>query len=553
MSRKVGLVLAESLKAHGLDRIFCVPGESYIGFTNVLGDFEGLDLKVCRHEAGAAFMATADGQVTGYCGCCIVSRGPGLCNATIAMHSALHDAKPLVVLVGQVERKDIGRMALQEQNYSVLLADVTKKVIELVMPEQASEVIARAFHLATTGTPGPVAVVLPEDIFDELTDVEIDLPRPRVISSPGKDAVQQLADMLKKAERPLIWVGGAMPHNKETGDKLKKLAEKWQLPMSPTQRRPHLFDFTHPNFGGYMGIRPPKEYSDMMKKSDLLVSLGERLTDTTSQAYTFPKAPQPQLPLVHIWPDANEIGRVWRPDLGIAADPEAMVSALLEMDAPMHSNARQAWISSLNELYCKFMKHEWEPTPDGVNFAAIVCGVDKYLAPDAAISSDAGNFGSYIHRYTTFRSTHTFLSSILGAMGSGVPMGVAAAMRDPQRQVVIFVGDGGILMTGNELATARLYGVNPIIILSDNDNYSTINMHHHVRYPGHVDEKATILKNPDFVKWAEAFGAKAFLIKEEAEIDPVFKQAFAVKGQPVLVHVRSSSIQMSAWRRKPAA
>jgi acetolactate synthase-1/2/3 large subunit len=361
-----------------------------------------------------------------------------------------------------------------------------------------------------------------------------------------------MADMLKKAERPLIWVGGTMKADAETSKKLEQLAEKWQLPMSPTQRRPHLFDFTHPNFGGYMGIRPPKEYSDMMKKSDLLVALGERLTDTTSQAYTFPNAPQPQLPLVHVWPDASEIGRVWRPDVGIACDPAAMVSALLEMEAPKHSNARQEWIGALNTLYTKFMKHEWEPTPDGVNFAAIVCGVDKYIAHDAAITSDAGNFGSFLHRYLTFRSTHTFLSSILGAMGSGVPMGVAAAMRDPNRQVVIFVGDGGILMTGNELATARLNNVNPIIILSDNDNYSTINMHHYVRYPGHVDERATVLKNPDFVKWAESFGAKAFLIKEEADIDPVFKEAFAVKGQPVLVHVRSSSIQMSAWRRKAA-
>ena len=550
MSRTVANVLADSLVTHGVDRVFCVPGESYVGFTNALLNVDGCDLVVCRHEAGAGLMAIADGQLTGRPGCAIVSRGPGMANGMIALHTALHDCKPLVMLVGHVERKDIGRQALQEQNYSVWLADVTKRVIEVAVPEQISEVIARAFHYAESGTPGPVAVILPEDIFDELTDVATDRPRPKPMMSPGADMVARFADLLRASERPMIWVGATMPEGVEMARKLETLAETWTLPIHPTMRRPTLFDFNHPNFGGYIGIRPPKAYADETKRCDLLVAFGERLMDTTTQSYTFPNAPQPQMPFVHIWPDADEIGRVWRPDQAFACDPGAMVDALLSLDPPPASAARRDWVASLNEKARALLVPEWEPQTDGVNFAAVCCAVDKHLAVDAAIASDAGNFGSFVHRYLHFRPEQTFLSSIIGAMGAGVPMGVAAAMRDPARQVVVFVGDGGILMTGNELATARLYGVNPIIVLSDNACYSTINMHHHVRYPGHVDETATRLLNPDFCTWAESFGAEAYRIETEDDVAPVVAAAFAVKGKPVLIHVKSSAKQMSAYRNK---
>ena len=550
MARTVAAVLVDSLVAHGVDRVFCVPGESYIGFTNALLDVDGIDLVVCRHEAGAGLMAIADGQLTNRPGCAVVSRGPGMANGMIALHTALHDCKPLVMLVGDVERKDMGRQALQEQVYPLWLADVTKKVMPVVMPDQISEIIARAFHYAESGTPGPVAVILPEDIFDEMTDVPTDKPRPKPKMGPSKEMVEEFAQLLRNSEKPMLWVGATMPESKAMAKKLEKLAETWSLPIHPTMRRPQLFDFKHPNFGGYVGIRPPKHYSDETKKTDLLVAFGERLMDTTTQGYTFPMAPQPQVPFVHIWPDADEVGRVWRPDHAYACDPGAMVDALLAMDPPPASNARKSWVAGLNEMARGLLAPEWETQPDGVNFAAICCEVDKHLAADAAITSDAGNFGSFVHRYVHFQPGQSFLSSIIGAMGAGVPMGVAAAMRDPKRQVVVFVGDGGILMTGNELATARLYNVNPIIVLSDNSTYSTINMHHHVRYPGHVDNLATDLCNPDFCKWAESFGAKAFLIETEDQVGPQMEKAFAHKGSPVLVHVKSSAKQMSAYRNK---
>src|SRR3954463_2023406 len=246
MTRSVARLLAESLEAHDVDQIFCVPGESYVGLINALTDMNSLRLIVCRHEGGAGFMAVADGRLRNRAGVCIVSRGPGLGKAMVSLHSAYHDATPMVMMVGQVERKDFGRLALQEQNYSKLLGDITKSVIEVNEPEQASEAIARAFHVAESGTPGPVAVILPEDIFDEATDAELNLPRPRVIAGPRTQDLQQLADMLAKAERPLILCGGALLadslHDHAVYADLKRFAEAWMVPINPTHRRPQLFD-----------------------------------------------------------------------------------------------------------------------------------------------------------------------------------------------------------------------------------------------------------------------------------------------------------------------
>jgi acetolactate synthase I/II/III large subunit len=549
----VARLLADSLEAHDVDQIFCVPGESYVGLTSVLTERNSIRMIVCRHEGGAGFMAVADGRLRNRAGVCIVSRGPGLSNAMVSLHSAFHDATPMVLLVGQVERKDFGRQALQEQNYSRLLSDITKSVIEVNEPEQASEAIARAFHIAESGTPGPVAVILPEDIFDETTDAELNLPRPRVVAGPRKQDLEQLAGMLAKAERPLILVGGALLsdslHEPGVYADLQRLAEEWVLPISPTHRRPQLFDAHHPNYGGYMGIRVPPALIGEMKRADLIVALGERLTDSVSQSYSFPAAPQPQLPLVHIWPDPNEVGRVWRADLGMPCDPYEVIKALLAMQTPSDASKRRGWIDGLHKIHLSLLEKTWEQTTDGLNFAAVVCEIDKHLADDAIITSDAGNFGSYIHRYIGFKPGQEFLSSVVGAMGSGMPMAVAGALRRPGKQVVAFMGDGGALMMGNEIATACQYGGNPIVIISDNSMYGTIGMHSYVRYPDRKFMDAMRLTNPDFAAWGRSFGAEGITIREESEVADSIARAFAVKTKPVVVHCLTSRVQMSAWRR----
>jgi acetolactate synthase-1/2/3 large subunit len=359
--------------------------------------------------------------------------------------------------------------------------------------------------------------------------------------------------MLRAAERPLVLVGGALfsdalRDGKVLGD-LARLAEEWTLPISPTHRRPQLFDANHPNYGGYVGIRVPPVQITAMKRADLIVALGERLSDTVSQAYTFPSAPEPQVPLVHVWPDANELGRVWRPTLGIPASPAEVIRGLLRRGAPSVAATRQAWVSELHAIPGKLAVREGEPAPDGVDFADIVCEIDRLLAPNAVVTSDAGNFSSFMHRYMTFRDDQVLLSSVVGAMGSGMPMAVAAALRRPETQVVAFIGDGGTLMTGNELATAVQYGANVIMIVADNSMYGTIGMHSHMRYPGRPLMAGTRLTNPDFAAWGRSFGAEAITIKDESEIAPGLARAFAIKDRPVVVHCLISALQMSAWRR----
>ena len=552
MTQSVSRLITESLEAHDVDQVFCVPGESYIGLTSTMVERNSVRVIVCRHEAGAGFMAAADGRLRNRAGVCMVSRGPGLSNGIVALHSAFHDATPLVMLIGQVERKDFGRMALQEQNYSVLLADITKQVIEVNEADTASEAISRAFHIAESGTPGPVAVILPEDIFDDETAAPVDAPRPQVKAAPAADDLTLLADMLRKAKRPLVLVGGALMadavRDPNTFSDLNRLAEEWVLPISPTHRRPQLFDAHHPNYGGYMGIRVPPDLINEMKKADLMIALGERMTDTVSQSYSFPTAPQPQLPLVHVWPDADEVGRVFRPDLGIPASPHETIKSLLALGTPQDASKRKDWVEGLNTIHTRLLAKEWNPTTDGVNFAAVVCEIDKHLADDATVTSDAGNFGSFLHRYIGFRQGQVFLSSVVGAMGSGMPMAVAACLRRPNTQVVAFMGDGGALMMGNEIATAVQYGVAPIMVISDNSMYGTIGMHSYVRYPDRPIMDGTRLTNPDFAEWGRTFGAVGITINEESEVQAKVAEAFAVKTRPVVLHCKTSALQMSAWR-----
>jgi len=553
MTRNVGRLIAESLLAHGTDLIYCVPGESFLGLTDAVTDLPALRLVVCRHEGGAAYMAAADGRMRGgRAGLCLVSRGPGTANAMIGLHTAFHDAVPMVLLVGQVERRDMGRGALQEQNYTRLLGDVTKAVIEVDLPAQASEAIARAYHLAESGTPGPVAVVLPEDLFDDpAEDLPLAAPRPRAVPGPSRAQLDELAGRLAAAERPLVLAGGAMDGPPGRLDALRRLAEAWMLPVAPTHRRPHLFDSRHPHYAGYVGNRVQPRLMAAMKEADLVVALGERMTDVVSQSYSFPAAPDPQVPLVHVWPDPSEINRVFRAELPIVADPHEVVGALLACTPPAVPAGRGEWIARLNAIHRELTAPRHEPAPDGVNFAAVCIALAERMARDAVLTTDAGNFTSFVHRYVPFGPANIFLGSAVGGMGAGLPMAVAAALRHPGRQAIAVAGDGGALMTGNEIATALRHGVAPVVIVADNRTYGSIGMHHANRYPGRPVAAAADLVNPDFAAWARAFGAEGYTIRQEAEIAPVLDEALAQRRVPAIVHVHASALQVTAWRRRP--
>lgn len=552
MARSVGRLVAESLLAQGADTIFCVPGESFLGLTDAITDLPALRLVVCRHEGGASYMAVADGRMRGgRAGLCLVSRGPGVSNAMIGLHTAWHDAVPMVLLIGQVERRDMGRGALQEQNYAKLLADTTKAVLEVDLPSQASEAIARAYHIAQSGTPGPVAVVLPEDLFDDdATGLPVAAPRERPSPQIGAGQLSQLAERLAAAERPLVLAGSAMDGAPERLDALARFAETWMLPVAPTHRWPHLFDSHHPHYAGYVGNRVQPKLMAVMKEADLIVALGERLTDVVSQSYTFPAAPDPQVPVVHIWPDPLEVNRVFNATMPIVADPVSVVAALMERDTPAFPAERAGWIARLNAIHRELTAPVHDPAPDGVNFAAVCIALARRMAPDAILSTDAGNFTSFVHRYIPFGPGNIFLGSAVGGMGPAVPMAVAATLRHPGRQAIAIVGDGGALMTGNEIATARRHATAPVIIVADNGTYGSIGMHHANRYPGRPVGAAADLVNPDFAVWAQAFGAVGLTIGTEADIEPILDEALRMRDRPTVVHVKASAAQITAWRRQ---
>lgn len=552
MARRVGHLVAESLIAHGADLIFSVPGESFLGLTDAITDLPALRLIVCRHEGGASYMAVADGRMRGgRAGLCLVSRGPGVSNAMIGLHTAFHDAVPMVLLIGQVERRDMGRGALQEQNYTKLLADTTKAVLEVHLPSQASEAIARAYHIAESGTPGPVAVVLPEDLFDDdAADLPVAAPRARPLPQAGAGQISQLAKRLANAERPLVLVGSAMDGAPERLDALARFADAWMLPVAPTHRWPHLFDSRHPHYAGYVGNRVQPKLMAAMKEADLIVALGERLTDVVSQSYTFPAAPDPQVPVVHVWPDPQELNRVFNVAMPIVGDPATLIEALMEREVPDVPAGRAAWIARLNAIHRELTAPIHDPAPDGVNFAAVCIALARRMAQDAIVSTDAGNFTSFVHRYIPFGPRNIFLGSAVGGMGPAVPMAIAASLRHPGRQAIAIVGDGGALMTGNEIATARRHGTAPVIIIADNGTYGSIGMHHANRYPGRPVAAAADLVNPDFAIWAQAFGAIGLTILTEADIEPILDEALQPRDRPMVVHVRTSAAQITAWRRK---
>jgi acetolactate synthase-1/2/3 large subunit len=552
MPRSVGRLVADSLAAHGADHIHCVPGESFLGLTDAITDVPSLHLIVCRHEGGASYMAAADGRMRGgRAGLCMVSRGPGVANAMIGLHTAFHDAIPMLLLVGQIERRDMGRGALQEQDYAKLLGDVTKAVIVVGQASQASEAIARAYHLAESGTPGPVAVILPEDLLDDPADgIPLAAPRPRTMPQPSAAQLDDLAARLAAAERPLVHVGSAMDGDAAQLAAVARFAEAWMLPVAPTHRWPHLFDSRHPHYAGYIGNRVQPKLMAVMKEADLLIALGERMTDVVSQSYTWPAAPDPQVPLVHIWPDAMEINRVFRAELPIVADPHAVVAALLSRTAPEPRAGRADWIARLNTIHRELAAPRHEPAPDGVNFAAVCIALAARMATDAVLTTDAGNFTSFVHRHVPFGPRNIFLGSAVGGMGAGVPMAVAAALRHPGRQVIAVVGDGGALMTGNEIATAMRHGAAPVVIVADNRTYGSIGMHHQNRYPGRPVAAAADLANPDFAAWARAFGADGYTIRAEADIAAALEAALAPRRVPAVVHVHASALQVTAWRRR---
>ncbi len=535
MTQPVAEILAETLDRHGVDCIYCVPGESFLPLTNALRDRPHIKLVVCRHEGGAGFMAVSHARVRGEPGVCLVSRGPGAMNAAIAFHVAYHDAEPVVFLIGQAERDELNRLALQEMNYSKTFSDTAKAVIEVIHPENIAEDTARAFHLAQSGTPGPVALILPEDLLYGQADAEAADPRKKSRPAGSPEELAEALELLRKAERPIVIAGGRL-HGQGLAD-LQTFAEEFALPVATPQRRFHVFDSRHPNAGGRLPNRANRALLDELKTSDLVLVIGERMLPSMTQNFTFPKAPVADQPFIHVWPDAGEVGRAYAPTLGIASDPKLFLRAMLDAGPGEVPASRPAWVEKLNGLHRKNMAWQGKSSNDGLVFGNVIAAIDRHMTGTAVVTCDAGNFSSWMAQYLNMGPGNMFVGATVGAMGPGVPSAVAAGICSPGRQVVAFVGDGGVLMTGNELATGVQYGVPIKLFIADNSAYGTIRMHQARSFPGRG--YAIDLQNPDFVKWGESFGAKGVLIETEAECEEKVAQAMAHDG-PVVIHCKIS-------------
>jgi acetolactate synthase I/II/III large subunit len=535
MTRRAADLLVDCLAAHSVDRVFCVPGESYLAVLDALHERKAIETVVCRHESGAGFMAVADGKLTGRPGIAFVSRGPGATNASIAVHVAEQDAVPLILFIGQVPRTELSRRSFQGIDYGKTFADMAKLVVTVEDPGQLPEIVARAFVTARAPTPGPVVIVLPEDMLEEPTSASVIEPRTVPRASGGSPAeIAAVAGMIAKAKRPLLVAGGGLVP-REGREALLAAAEVHQLPVALSFKRQELFPNAHPLYAGHLGYKLPRSQVALYAEADLVLAVGTRLGEVTTQGYTFPASPVPKQPLIHVYDDHLYIGRNFQTAMPIVADPTLFLTALAGTwgAAP---GARAPWIQGLHGAVAA--TRPWSPPSDGLlDMGAIVTAFDGKVAADAVLITDAGNFAGWLHRHFPFNGRQLMIGSVGGAMGNAMPAAVAAGLRLPGRQIITWIGDGGALMTGSELATAVQYGVPVKVFISNNGSYGTIRLHQEKAYKGRVH--GTSLKNPDFAKWAESFGARGLTVRTIAEAPAIVAEALACRG-PVIVDVKTA-------------
>lgn len=538
--RAAGQLLVECLIAQGVTHAFGVPGESYLA---VLDGFHAcrdrIRFIINRQEGGAAFMAEAHGKLTGRPGVCFVTRGPGATNATIGLHTAFQDSTPMVLFVGDVASDMRDREAFQEVNYESFLGPSTKgmakRVERIDEARRIPEYVARAFATAMNGRPGPVVLVLPEDMLVEQVEVE---PLPRVEpvqawSDPG--SLRTLRELLLKSQRPLVLAGGG-GWTPQAAQALQRFAENWKLPVANTFRFQDTFDNRHPLYAGDLGIAPNPRLARRVQQSDLILAIGPRLGEMTTGGYAL--LPAPRLPagqtLVHIHASAEELQRVYHADLAIHATMNAAARSLEVLTAPP-SVPWEEWALQAHADYEANLVPQALPGP--IDMAAIIATLQRHLPADTVVTNGAGNFASWAHRYWRYQGLahglKTQLAPTGGAMGYGVPAGIAASITQG-RTVFTIAGDGDFLMNGQELATAVQFGAKTIIVLLNNGMYGTIRMHQEREYPRHVS--GSELRNPDFVALARAYGYAATRVTRTEEFEPALRAAVA-RAEGTLIEI----------------
>ncbi|MHB8666130.1 MAG: thiamine pyrophosphate-dependent enzyme [Burkholderiales bacterium] len=528
--------LLSVLQDHGIDRVFLVPGESYLGILDALCDFPGIDAVTCRHESGAGFMAVADARLSGRPGVALVSRGPGATNASIAVHTAQQDAIPMILIVGQVPCADLRREAFQEIDYRRMYGTIAKWVFEATAPGQLAEAAFKAIRVATSGTPGPVVLVIPEDLQQQPVASPRWIAQPHAPTEPDASTARELLRRIGAAERPLIVAGGAF----EAGGgraALAALAEAWEIPVALSFRRHDVFSNLHPLYVGELGLANPKLQIDAFRQSDLILALGTRFGDITSQGYTFPDLPCPAQTLVHAYADDNVVGRHFAADFGLVCDPIALARALTPAARPGIAQARSAWTARLKEIFRAYAAWPKRTATDGIDFALVVKAVRERASADCIVCLDAGTFAAPVYRHFGFAPPQRLMSPLSGTMGYGTPAAISAQLRFPGRQVICMVGDGGFMMTGNEMILAVERKLPILFILANNASYASIRIQQELHYPGR--NVGTRLFNPDFEQIARAFGMRSRRIEREDEVAGAIATGLAA-SEPYFIEVKAS-------------
>jgi acetolactate synthase-1/2/3 large subunit len=528
-ARPGGRILVDQLQIHGVEHVFCVPGESYLAALDAMYD-SAIQVTVCRQEGGAAMMAEACGKLTGRPGICFVTRGPGATNASPGIHIADQDSTPLIVFVGQVDRSMREREAFQELDYRAVFGTMTKWATEIDDVSRIPEIVSRAFHVATSGRPGPVVIALPENVLIDHAEVEDGRAYRVAESAPRAADLARLQTLLAAARRPLVLAGGSR-WDQTAVDQLVGFAERFRLPVAVSFRRQSLFPASHPNFIGDLGVAANPKLVEYARSADLILLFGGRFSEMPSQSYTLMAIPVPRQTLVHVHPGAEELGRVYQPELAINVSPRAFLEAVSGVEpgeVPDRTELRA-------ELAGAYRGWSESPTqvPGGFNLGEVICRLRASLPANAVIANGAGNFATWVHRFYRFEGFGTQLAPTSGSMGYGVPAGIGAARLDPERPVVVVAGDGDFLMNGQEFATAVQYNLPVIIAVIDNGMYGTIRMHQEREYPGRV--VATALRNPDFAAYAVAFGGHGERVERTEDFMPAFERARA-SGKPAILH-----------------
>ncbi|MBV2158620.1 pyruvate decarboxylase [Achromobacter denitrificans] len=528
--------LLKVFAANGIDRVFVVPGESYLGVLDALHDFPGIDVVTCRHEGGAGFMACADGKLTGRPGVAMVSRGPGAANAAIGVHAAQQDGVPMILLIGQVPARDLRKEAFQEIDYQKMYGAIAKWVHEVARPEDLAWAALKALRVATSGTPGPVVLVVPEDVQQAAVPQPDWVAEPASPTQPAPAALARLQALLSAARKPLIIAGGGFnaPGGREA---LRRLAERHGIPVAVSFRQHDLFPNTHALYAGDLDLATQAAQVAAFDSSDLILALGTRLGDITTQGYAFPGYPRPSQTLVHCHPDAHVVNQHFTADVGLVADPVATAVALAELPVSEAAAARGDWAASLRAIRERAAAWPSPVAEDGVPFVSVVRALAEQAPSDLMVCLDAGTFAAPVYRHFPFAAPQRLMASQSGAMGYGTPAAIASQLRFPSRKVVCLVGDGGFMMTGNEMIAAAEHGLPVFFIVSNNNCYGSIRLHQARTYPGRYT--GTSLASPDFTMIARAFGMRTERVTRADQVAGAVARGLASTA-PCLVEVKTS-------------